>query len=86
VNTATYSRNKPAGLAHRAQLSRMIVQRLQPGHRIPSANWLSRFLGLSSSEAARHMRRALVEAGITTETRGRGCGRRIYVVALGGRP
>jgi hypothetical protein len=47
---------------------------------------MARFLGISSSEGGRQIRRALDEAGIVTETRGTGQGRRIYVVSLGERP
>jgi hypothetical protein len=47
---------------------------------------MARFLGISSSEGGRQIRRALDEAGVVTETRGVGRGRRIYVVALGGQP
>ena len=80
-----YVRNRPEGLRHRALIRRWIVPRLRPGCRIPSANWLGRFLSISASEGARHMRRALVEAGITTETRGGGRLRRVFVVNVEGR-
>jgi hypothetical protein len=45
---------------------------------------MARFLGISSSEGGRQIRRALDEAGVVTETRGVGRGRRIYVVSIGG--
>jgi hypothetical protein len=81
-----YSRNRREGLAHRAKIERWILPKLHPGCRVPSANWMARFLGISSSEGGRQIRRALDEAGIATETRGVGRGRRIYVVTLGGQP
>jgi hypothetical protein len=81
-----YSRNKPQGRAHRDKIARWILPRLTPGCRVPSANWMARFLGISSSEGGRQIRRALTEAGIATETRGVGRGRRIYVVSMGERP
>ena len=79
----TYVRNRPEGLRHRALIRRWILPKLHPGCRVPSANWMARFLGISSSEGGRQIRRALDEAGIATETRGVGRGRRIYVVAIG---
>ena len=82
----TYSRNKPEGRSHRDKIARWILPRLTPGCRVPSANWMARFLGISSSEGGRQIRRALDEAGVVTETRGVGRGRRIYVVTLGERP
>jgi DNA-binding transcriptional regulator YhcF (GntR family) len=82
----TYSRNKPEGRAHRDKIARWILPRLTPGCRVPSANWMARFLGISSSEGGRQIRRALDEAGVVTETRGVGRGRRIYVVSMGERP
>jgi hypothetical protein len=81
-----YSHSRPEGRSHRDKIARWILPRLTPGCRVPSANWMARFLGISSSEGGRQIRRALTEAGIATETRGVGRGRRIYVVALGGRP
>ena len=79
----SYSRNRPEGLRHRALIRRWIVPRLRPGCRIPSSAWLGRFLGVCPAEGYRHMRRALDEAQIVTETRGTGWQRRVYVVALG---
>jgi len=78
-----YSQNRPEGLAHRAKIQRWILPRLQPGCRVPSAAWMGRFLHVSASEGARHMRRVLAEAGITTETRGTWGARRVFVVAIG---
>ena len=86
MTSATYSRNKPQGRRHRDKIARWILPRLTPGCRVPSANWMSRFLGISSSEGGRQIRRALDEAGVVTETRGVGRGRRIYVVSMGERP
>ena len=82
----TYSHSRPEGRSHRAKIERWIMPKLHPGCRVPSANWMARFLGISSSEGGRQIRRALDEAGVVTETRGVGCQRRIYVVALGGQP
>ena len=78
----SYCRNRREGVAHRAKLRRWIVPRLRPGCRIPSARWLAAFLHICPAEAARHMRRVLVEAGIATETRGGGRYRRVYVTAI----
>ena len=77
-----YCRSKAVGEAHRAKLRRWIVSQLQPGCRIPTADWLARFLRIHASEAYRHMRRVLAEDGIATETRRAGRGQRIYVVAM----
>ena len=77
-----YSRNRREGLAHRAKISRWIMPKLRPGCRIPSANWLGRFLHISASEGARHMQRVLRECGVVTETRGAGRLRRVFVVRL----
>ena len=82
----TYSHSRPEGRAHRAKIERWILPRLRPGCRIPSAAWMGRFLHISAGEGARHMRRVLAEAGITTETRGAWRDRRIYVVTPGGQP
>ena len=82
----SYSHSRPEGRSHRDKIARWILPRLTPGCRVPSANWMARFLGISSSEGGRQIRRALNEAQIVTETRGVGRGRRIYVVALGERP
>jgi hypothetical protein len=78
-----YSRNRPEGLAPRAKIQRWILPRLQPGCRVASAAWMGRFLQVSASEGARHMRRVLAEAGITTEMRGTWGARRVFVVAIG---
>ena len=82
----THTRGRPEGRRHRDKIARWILPRLTPGCRVPSANWMARFLGISSSEGGRQIRRALTEAGVVTETRGVGRGRRIYVVSMGGRP
>jgi hypothetical protein len=79
-----YVRNRPEGLRHRALIRRWILPRLRPGCRIPSANWLGRFLKISASEGARHMQRVLTECGVVTETRGAGRLRRVFVVSIGG--
>lgn len=81
--TCAYSRNRPEGLRHRALIRRWIVPRLRPGCRIPSAAWMGRFLHVSASEGARHMKRVLTECGVVTETRGSGSARRVFVVAVG---
>jgi hypothetical protein len=77
---------RPEGRRHRDKISKWIIPKLEVGCRVPSANWMSRFLGISSSEGGRQIRRALDEAGVVTETRGVGRGRRIYVVSMGERP
>jgi hypothetical protein len=82
----SYSHSRPEGRSHRDKIARWILPKLEVGCRVPSANWMARFLGISSSEGGRQIRRALDEAGIATETRGVGRGRRIYVVSMGGRP
>jgi hypothetical protein len=79
-----YIRNRPEGLRHRALIQRWIMPRLRPGCRVPSAAWMGRFLHVSASEGGRHMRRALAEAGVVTETSGAGRYRRVFVVAIGG--
>jgi hypothetical protein len=78
-----YCHDRPEGRRHRDKIRKWIIPRLTPGCRVPSANWMARFLGISSSEGGRQIRRALNEAHIVTETRGVGWGRRIYVVSLG---
>jgi hypothetical protein len=82
----SYSHSRPEGRSHRDKIARWILPKLEVGCRVPSANWMARFLGISSSEGGRQIRRALDEAGVVTETRGVGRGRRIYVVTLGERP
>lgn len=82
--TNPYSRTRPEGRRHRDKIARWILPKLRPGCRVPSAQWMARFLGICSSEGGRQIRRALDEAGIVTETRGVGRGRRIYVVSVGG--
>jgi hypothetical protein len=83
VLSIEHCRSRPEGRRHRDKISKWIIPRLTPGCRVPSANWMARFLGISSSEGGRQIRRALNEAQIITETRGVGGGRRIYVVSLG---
>jgi len=78
----TYHRNQPRGLAHRTKLRALVLPRLRPGAMVPSGPELSRLLGIHQSEAYRHMRRVLAEAGIVTETRGAGRGRRVFVVSI----
>lgn len=79
-----YSRNKRAGLAHRNKLRAMILPRLRVGCRVPTAAFLGRLLRINPSEAWRHMRRVLDEAGVVTETRGGWGNRRVFVVAIQG--
>jgi hypothetical protein len=77
---------RPQGRAHRTKIHKWIIPRLTPGCRVPAAGWMARFLDISSSEGGRQIRRALDEAGVVTETRGTGRGRRIYVISIGERP
>lgn len=77
-----YCHSKPQGLAHRAKLRKWILPRLRPGCRIPSSGWLGRFLGVAASQGYWHMRRVLEEAGVSTETRGVGETRRVYVIEV----
>ena len=72
--TIRYIRSRPEGRIHRQRLRALILPRLQPGATVPSGPELSRLLGIHHSEAYRHMRRVLAEAGIVTETRGAGRG------------
>lgn len=73
---------KAAGRAHRERLRLLILPKLRPGCRVPSSAFLGRLLGVSASAGYWHMRWVLEEAGVTTETRGTGMLRRVYVVAL----
>lgn len=77
-----YSRNKRVGLVHRNKLRAMILPRLRVGCRVPTAAFLGRLLRINPSEAWRHMRRVLAEAGVVTETRGGWRARRVFVVAM----
>jgi hypothetical protein len=77
-----YRRSRPEGRVHRTKIRVLIVPRLAPGRPVPSCGLLARFLRIDPSEAWRHLRRVLDEDGISTETRGQGRARRIYVVAL----
>ena len=78
----THNCGRPEGRAHRDKIARWILPRLTPGCRVPSANWMARFLGLSSTRGGWLIRQAIDEAGFITETRGVGRGRRIYVVRV----
>lgn len=73
---------KQLGLERRARLRELVLARLRPGCRIPSSAFLGRLLGVSPTSGYWHMRWVLEEAGVTTETRGVGETRRVYVVAL----
>ena len=78
----TYHRSRPEGRMHRTRIRVLLLPTLSVGCRIPSAIRLGYWLRISPSEGYRHMRRVLAEAGIATETRGVGRGRRIYVVDI----
>ena len=78
----SYSHDRAGGLAYRDKLRSLILPKLRPGSRIPSAGWLGRFLSICPAEARRHMRRTLNEAQVVTETRGVGRARRVYVVSI----
>ena len=75
-------RGMPAGIAHRARLRAMVLPKLREGACVPSSRFLGWFLGISGSEGYWHMRRVLAEAGIVTETKGTGRGRRVFVVSI----
>ena len=76
------SRGRPEGRAHRARLRILVLPTLHLGQPVPTARTLGWLLRINQSEAWRHMRRALAEAGIATETRGMGRGKRVYVVSI----
>ena len=76
------NRGRPEGIVHRSRILSWVLPGLRVGGVVPSVCLLSYRLGISKSEAHRHRRRALEEAGVVTEVRGRGKGRRLYVVAL----
>lgn len=63
-------RNKKEGAAHRARLRAEVLPYLRIGFMVPTATLLSGLLGVSPSEAARHMRRVLEEDGFTVVCRG----------------
>ena len=72
----------PRGIAHRARLRAVVLPKLRIGSTVPSSRFLGWLLGISGSEGYWHMRRVLAEAGIVTETRGAGRGRRVFVVSI----
>ena len=76
------NRGRPEGIVHRARIMSWVLPGLRIGGVVPSVCLLSYRLGISKSEAHRHRKRALEEAGVVTEVRGRGKGRRLYVVSL----
>jgi hypothetical protein len=78
----SYNCGRPEGQAHRARILAMVLPGLRVGGVVPSTVRLSYWLRISKSEAARHRKRALDEAGVVTEVRGRGKGRRLYVVSM----
>lgn len=76
------NRGRPEGIIHRSRILSWVLPGLRIGGVVPSVCLLSYRLGISKSEAHRHRKRALEEAGIVTEVRGKGKGRRLYVVGL----
>ena len=68
------------GEAHRARLRAMLLPRLHVGALLPRHACVGRWLGISASEAGRHLTRVLDEEGV----RRRVCGapRRVRVVAV----
>lgn len=80
----SHQRNRREGLAHRERIRTLLLPRLTVGDRLPRSVLLSQWLGVCPSQAVRHMRRALLEAGCQLETRyqpGR-AGRRTIVIAI----
>jgi hypothetical protein len=78
----TIRRSRAQGLAHRARLAALILPGLRAGQRLPKGICLARLLGINESEAYRHLRRMLAEAGVVTETRGWCAQRGVYVVSI----
>ena len=80
----SHQRNRREGLAHRERIRALLLPRLTVGAPLPRSVLLSQWLGVCRSQAVRHMRRALLEAGCELETRyqpGRP-GRRTIVIAI----
>lgn len=77
-----YLRSRPEGRLHRDWLRAWILPRLYVGCMVPSGAFLSHHLGIDPSAACKHMRRVLVEAGVTTEVRPIDTGTRTFVTAL----
>ena len=74
------SGEKPQGRAHRALLRRVVVPHLRPGMRVPRAKRLAMLLGISQSEAQRHMKRVLAEDGFTVAVRAPGQRKGMFVI------
>lgn len=74
------SRGRPEGRAHRQLLRDAVVPHLRAGVQVPPAKCLAALLGVSMSEAARHMRRVLEEDGFTVTVRAPGHNKGIFVV------
>src|SRR5262249_2907066 len=53
------NRGRPEGRAHRQRLRGLIVPNLEPGGVVPSGRTVARLLGVSRSEAHRHICRVL---------------------------
>lgn len=75
-------KSRPQGRAHRDKLRSEVLPRLRVGMMVPEAKVLSLLLGITGSEAARHMRRVLDEAGISTVLRCYGEGKRTVVASM----
>lgn len=68
------------GGAHRARLRALLLPRLYVGALLPRHACLGAWLGISASEAGRHLTRVLDEAGVVREVRG--SPRRVRVVSV----
>lgn len=77
-----YPHSRPEGRVHRDRLRRLIVPRLYVGARVPSGIFLGRILGIDPSNACRHMRMVLAEAGVEVEQRRERSIWRLYVTAM----
>lgn len=73
--------NRQHGHEQRARI-RALLPALRVGLALPSGGWLGWKLGVDQSSARRHLHRMLDEAGIATETRGKGRAQRVYIVAI----
>jgi hypothetical protein len=70
------------GEAHRARLRALLLPRLYVGALLPRHACVGRWLGISASEAGRHLTRVLDEAGVLRRVGGKP--RRARVVTMPG--
>lgn len=75
-----YHRHRYAGERHRARLRELLLHRLYVGALLPRHACLGVWLGISASEAGRHLTRVLDEAGVVRRVCGKP--RRVRVVAV----